>query len=137
MKRILIILSPALLTGCPSWGDRVPENYPADVTLRNGEVCVTVTPQGDEKLEAISVYRLGDADKREITFFDKLIDISPNQCIPNQGYIFTEGPHYYFSVKLTSPEKSKAGNFPFSRNFVAEFSLEKVNNQLQVVPVSG
>ncbi|WP_425490569.1 putative T6SS immunity periplasmic lipoprotein [Brenneria izadpanahii] len=58
--------------------------------------------------------------------------MSPNQCVPAQGYVFTEGQQYHFSAKLTSKKKSAAGDFPFSREFITEFSLKKINNHLHV-----
>ncbi|WP_136164617.1 putative T6SS immunity periplasmic lipoprotein [Brenneria corticis] len=132
MRRIFIGLSALLLAGCPSLGDRAPVDYPAHVSIRDGGVCVTVMPEADEKLEAISIYRLDETEKRKITFFDTLQPISPNQCVPAQGYVFTEGQQYHFSAKLTSKKKSAAGDFPFSREFITEFSLKKINNNLHV-----
>ncbi|WP_405051243.1 putative T6SS immunity periplasmic lipoprotein [Serratia nevei] len=63
---------PFLLAGCPSIGDRIPVDYPATACLREGKVCITVQPQGDEKLTGISIYRLDDAQSRTFKFFDPL-----------------------------------------------------------------
>ena len=48
--------------------DQAPKTYPANVTFQNGSVCVTVTPEKDEKLEAISVYRLDSGNDRKPYF---------------------------------------------------------------------
>ncbi|MGB8665399.1 MAG: putative T6SS immunity periplasmic lipoprotein [Serratia inhibens] len=132
MKRIFILALPFLLTGCPSMADRIPADYPATVSLRAGAVCVTVMPEGDEKLAGTSLYRLDDAEHRDFKFFDPLRDITPNQCVPNEGYVFVPGQEYHFSVKLLSPQKRQAGVFPSAREFVTTFALSQVNGALQV-----
>ncbi len=77
MKRIFPLAFPFLLAGCPSIGDRIPVDYPATAGLHEGKVCITVQPQGDEKLAGISIYRLDEAQSRTFKFFDPLRDIAP------------------------------------------------------------
>lgn len=77
MKRIFPLAFPFLLVGCPSIGDRIPVDYPATANLREGKVCITVQPQGDEKLAGISIYRLDEAQNRTFKFFEPLRDIAP------------------------------------------------------------
>jgi len=91
MKRIFPLTFPFLLAGCPSIGDRIPVDYPATANLRESKVCITVQPQGDEKLAGISIYRLDEAQNRTFKFFDPLRDVAPNQCVPDEGYVFTPG----------------------------------------------
>ncbi|CAI1058245.1 putative T6SS immunity periplasmic lipoprotein [Serratia quinivorans] len=132
MKRIFILSLPFLLAGCPSMGDRIPVDYPATVTLRDGAVCVTVIPEGDEKLAGISINRLDNTQNRDFKFFEPLREIALNQCIPDEGYVFAPGQKYHFSVKLISPKKQQAGDFPFAREFATEFSVNQSNGILQV-----
>jgi hypothetical protein len=132
MKRIFPLAFPFLLAGCPSIGDRIPVDYPATASLREGKVCITVQPQGDEKLAGISIYRLDEAQKRTFKFFEPLRDIAPNQCVPDEGYVFAPGQQYHFSVKLLSPKKLQAGDFPSAREFVTTFALSQVNGALQI-----
>ncbi|CAI1861590.1 Uncharacterised protein [Serratia quinivorans] len=132
MKRTLFLVIPFLLAGCPSMADRVPVDYPATVSLRAGAVCVTVMPEGDEKLAGISLFRLDDAEHRDFKFFDPLRDITPNQCVPYEGYVFAPGQEYHFSVKLLSLKKRQAGVFPSAREFVTTFAIGQVDGTLQV-----
>lgn len=132
MKRIFILALPFLLAGCPSMADRVPVDYPATVSLRAGAVCVTVMPEGDEKLAGISLFRLDDAEHRDFKFFDPLRDITPNQCVPYESYVFAPGQEYHFSVKLLSLKKRQAGVFPSAREFVTTFAIGQVDGALQV-----
>jgi len=132
MKRIFPLTFPLLLAGCPSIGDRIPVDYPATAGLREGKVCITVQPQGDEKLAGISIYRLDEAQSRTFKFFEPLRDIAPNQCVPDEGYVFAPGQQYHFSVKLLSPKKLQAGDFPSAREFVTTFALSQVNGALQI-----
>ncbi|HFF8947465.1 putative T6SS immunity periplasmic lipoprotein [Serratia marcescens] len=132
MKRIFPLAFPFLLASCPSIGDRIPVDYPATASLREGKVCITVQPQGDEKLAGISIYRLDDAQSRTFKFFDPLRDVAPNQCVPDEGYVFTPGQQYHFSVKLVSQKKEQAGEFPSAREFVAEFVVQQEGNQLRL-----
>jgi hypothetical protein len=132
MKRIFPLAFPFLLAGCPSIGDRIPVDYPATAGLREGKVCITVQPQGDEKLAGISIYRLDEAQSRTFKFFEPLRDIAPNQCVPDGGYVFAPGQQYHFSVKLLSPKKLQAGDFPSAREFVTTFALSQVNGALQI-----
>ncbi|HGE8303025.1 TPA: putative T6SS immunity periplasmic lipoprotein [Serratia marcescens] len=135
MKRIFPLTFPFLLAGCPSVGDRIPVDYPATANLREGKVCITVQPQGDEKLAGISIYRLDEAQNRTFKFFDPLRDVAPNQCVPDEGYVFTPGQQYHFSVKLVSQKKQHAGDFPSAREFVAEFALQQAGNKLRLMPL--
>ncbi|WP_421105632.1 putative T6SS immunity periplasmic lipoprotein [Serratia marcescens] len=121
-----------MLAGCPSVGDRIPVDYPATASLREGKVCLTVQPQGDEKLAGISIYRLDEAQNRTFKFFEPLRDIASNQCVPDEGYVFTSGQQYHFSVKLVSIKKQQAGEFPSAREFVAEFVVLQEGNQLRL-----
>ncbi|BEM16802.1 hypothetical protein I5Q96_07805 [Serratia marcescens] len=132
MKRIFPLTFPFLLAGCPSIGDRIPVDYPATAGLREGKVCITVQPLGDEKLAGISIYRLDEAQSRTFKFFDPLRDVAPNQCVPDEGYVFTPGQQYHFSAKLVSLNKQQAGEFPSAREFVAEFAVRQEGNQLRL-----
>lgn len=132
MKRIFPLAFPFLLAGCPSIGDRIPVDYPATANLRGSKVCITVQPLGDEKLAGISIYRLDDAQSHTFKFFDPLRDVAPNQCVPDEGYVFTPGQQYHFSVKLVSQKKEQAGEFPSAREFVAEFVVQQDGNQLRL-----
>ncbi|HGM6665494.1 TPA: putative T6SS immunity periplasmic lipoprotein [Serratia marcescens] len=132
MKRIFPLAFPFLLVGCPSIGERIPVDYPATANLREGKVCITVQPQGDEKLAGISIYRLDEAQNRTFKFFEPLRDIAPHQCVPDEGYVFTPGQQYHFSVKLVSQKKEQAGEFPSAREFVAEFVMQQEGNQLRL-----
>ncbi|MGK0686408.1 putative T6SS immunity periplasmic lipoprotein [Serratia marcescens] len=135
MKRIFPLAFPFLFAGCPSIGDRIPVDYPATASLREGKVCITVQPQGDEKLAGIAIYRLDEAQNRTFKFFDPLRDVAPNQCVPDEGYVFTPGQQYHFSVKLDSQKKQQAGEFPSAREFVAEFALQQVATELRLMPL--
>lgn len=135
MKRIFPLTFPFLLAGCPSIGDRIPVDYPATASLREGKVCLTVQPQGDEKLAGISIYRLDEAQSRTFKFFEPLRDVAPNQCIPDEGYVFTPGQQYLFSAKLVSQKKQQAGEFPSAREFVAEFALQQAGNKPRLMPL--
>ncbi|HFD2078911.1 hypothetical protein NL402_14830 [Serratia marcescens] len=132
MERIFPLAFPFLLAGCPSIGERIPVDYPATAGLREGKVCITVQPQGDEKLAGISIYRLDEVQNRTFKFFDPLRDVVPNQCVPDEGYVFTPGQQYHFSAKLVSLNKQQAGEFPSAREFVAEFVVQQEGNQLRL-----
>ncbi|MEB5613224.1 putative T6SS immunity periplasmic lipoprotein [Serratia marcescens] len=132
MQQIFPLAFPFLLAGCPSIGDRIPVDYPATANLREGKVCITVQPQGDEKLAGISIYRLDEAQNRTFKFFEPLRDVAPNQCVPDEGYVFTPGQQYHFSAKLVSIKKQQAGEFPSAREFVAEFVVQQEGNQLRL-----
>ncbi|OKP49296.1 hypothetical protein A8A12_14245 [Serratia marcescens] len=135
MKRIFPLTFPFLLASCPSVGDRIPVDYPATANLREGKVCITVQPQGDEKLVGISIYRLDEAQNRTFKFFEPQRDIAPNQCVPDEGYVFMPGQQYHFSAKLLSHNKQQAGEFPSAREFVAEFALQQVATELRLMPL--
>lgn len=133
MKWILLTLVSFFLTGCPSPADRAPATYDASATLHGSDVCITVTAEGDEKLEAITIYKLDEPENREIKFLTHLYAVTPNQCLPNMNYIFTENNSYHVSVKLTSTEKYNKRDVHYSRVFVTEFSLKKTNGNLQII----
>ncbi|WP_420851464.1 putative T6SS immunity periplasmic lipoprotein [Pantoea cypripedii] len=72
MKRISVFSASLLLTGCPGIKDRIPLSEKAGVTLKDDHVCVTVQPLHDEKLEAISIYRVDHPDDRKSVFSHRL-----------------------------------------------------------------
>ena len=135
MKRILIILLPvAVLAGCPGYRDKIPEVETTEILLRQGQVCMTVLPNGDEKLAAISVYSPVKPDETRLFFFNPTDSIRAEQCVPTNGYAFSEDVTYRFSAKLISPQREQTGKWPFSREFSVEFKL-KGNQGQQVMQI--
>lgn len=135
MKRILITVLPvAVLTGCPGYRDEVPGVETGEILLRQGQVCMTVLPKGDEKLAAISVYRQDKPDETRLFFFNPPESIRAGQCVPTNGYTFTADVTYRFSAKLISPQREQTGKWPFSREFSVEFKL-KENQGQQVMQI--
>ena len=134
MKRIFTLAFPFLLAGCPSIGNRVPVDYSATAGVREGKVCITVQPQGDEKLAGISIYRLMRRRAARSNSSSRC-GYRPNQCVPDEGYVFTPGQQYHFSAKLLSHNKQQAGEFPSAREFVAEFALQQAGTKLRLMPL--
>ncbi|MEG3131311.1 hypothetical protein SC171_15735 [Pantoea cypripedii] len=132
MKRIFILLTVLVLTGCPGIKDRIPLSEKAGVTLKDDHVCVTVQPLNDEKLEAISIYRVDHPDDRKSIFFSPPESIESARCVPDNGYIFEENVTYHFSTKLTSAARERAREWPFSREFAVEFRLTSSNGKVTI-----
>lgn len=137
MKRTLILLSLVVLTGCPGIKDSVPRTEKSDVTLRDGHVCVTVQPHKDEKIEAISIYRIKLPDDRKYTFFSPAESIDASQCLPNSGYVFEQHVAYHYSAKLTSSRRKQTGEWPVSREFAVEFLLHDSNGKVTIEELNG
>jgi uncharacterized protein YceK len=137
MKRIFILLTVLVLTGCPGIRDRIPLSEKAGVTLKGDHVCVTVQPLNDEKLEAISVYKVDLPDDRKNIFFSPPESIDNARCVPDNGYIFEENVVYHFSAKLTSAARERAGEWPFSREFAVEFRLGASNGKVTIEEPGG
>lgn len=129
MKRILLLSLVITLTGCPGYRDSIPVTETANIRIVQGNVCVTVLPKADERLEAISIYRLDQPDKRTTAFFKPTLTLRSGDCIPVNGYVFAENVAYHFSVKLLSSQKEQAGQWPFSRELAAEFVLQPQHGQ--------
>ncbi|WP_208715870.1 putative T6SS immunity periplasmic lipoprotein [Pantoea cypripedii] len=132
MKRIPVLIASLVLTGCPGIRDRIPLSEKAGVTLKGDHVCVTVQPRNDEKLEAISIYKVDLPDDRKNIFFSPPESIDAARCVPDNGYIFEENITYYFSTKLTSAARERAGEWPFSREFAVEFRLRSSNGKVTI-----
>ena len=133
MKRIFIVFFPFFLSGCPSTADIHHDSYPARVELQQTSLCLRGSPENDEKLEAVSFYRKDKSDEKEILFFDRLLLLTHEQCVPIPEYQFIPGVNYHFSIKFTSPGKKNAGIFPYSREFETEFYLEQDKKGLRVI----
>lgn len=132
MKRRLTIPLVIALTGCPGYQDRIPVTETANISIVQGNVCVTILPHSYEQLEAISIYRLDQPDQRTTTFFRPARTLRPEDCLPLNGYVFAENVAYHFSVKLLSSQQELAGQWPFSRELAAEFVLQSQQGQQDI-----
>ncbi len=134
MKRIFPLAFPFLLAGCPSIGDRIPVDYPATASLREGKVCITVQPQGDEKLAGISIYRLDEAQSRTFKFFDPLRDIAPNQCVPDEGLRIYAGAAVPFLREAGLPRRNnRQVSSPLHVNSSLNLPLQQAATELRLV----
>jgi hypothetical protein len=132
MKWILLMISTLLLSGCPGTRDCIPSTEKADVILQKNEVCVRVQPHDDEKLEAISIYRLSQSEERTTRFFSPMMSVNATTCLPNNEFVYEDNVAYHYSAKLTSAKKQSAQEWSFSREFEVEFRVKKSDGKMQI-----
>ncbi|WP_158782147.1 putative T6SS immunity periplasmic lipoprotein [Pantoea sp. BAV 3049] len=132
MKKLITIFSTLLLVGCPGAGDRYYPPEHAEVAIRNNAVCVTVSPEGDEKVQSVLIHRNDSNQQVKDTYIDKSYFLTKDDCIGTNGYKFLTGVPYTVSVNLNSKKKADKKIFPSSRLFITEFSLETTRGQLSI-----
>ncbi|WP_054181320.1 putative T6SS immunity periplasmic lipoprotein [Trabulsiella odontotermitis] len=133
MKNItLISVFTLLLAGCFHVGDPRAKHYRASVFTVANEVCVTVQPEGDEKLISLIIEEVGNSkNKLERFYYDDAITVSSDKCVPNFGYRYEAGKAYNYSLILESSAKKKKGVVPASRIYGVDFTLRENSGKLE------
>ncbi|UNK29949.1 hypothetical protein MNO11_09520 [Serratia plymuthica] len=128
MKKITILTITLLLTGCPAHQDPMVVEYPAQVTIKGSNVCISTTQKDWKYITSVQLYSESGQSLLK-TFADPVT--SPiaveGECLPIFGFKFEPENTYtaYYSL-----QKSDANN---ERTFAARFSLSQdKNNNLKI-----
>lgn len=126
LKKHPIIAVAFLLCGCPGPGDRIPPKAPADVTLRDNQICITAPVYSGEFVSSIQI---SDGKRNFLkTFADNPVDVINGQCLPIFGYVFKRERTYTVFYTL---EKNAIDS---GRYLSVEFST--INGLQQISPLS-
>lgn len=126
--RLLIPPALALLSGCPL-GDKFPY-YRADISTIENKLCISIAPEGDEKISSLSIY---DTTSNKILMekYELSLYAAPGKCIPNYGFNFETGKDYHYSIIVKSEKKKREGKYPYGRSYSASFTLRNNNGALE------
>ncbi|QKJ86883.1 hypothetical protein PMPD1_1933 [Paramixta manurensis] len=103
--------------------DPRPKVYSAEVTVREGDVCVLAPATHGEFLSSLEIDGTGDV-KRLRKYFSgnpDTIYLLNRQCVPLFGYRFRQGHSYGVSVLLETLEGQKKGEA--GRIFTVSFAV--------------
>ena len=100
---LLILLSLALLTGCPGSGDALRPDEISVSSTKGDSVCFSVPESEDYQPVTISIEPRGTRFRdREITFDPKLRVVNNLLCIPPSFYLFPDKGQFIISYVLRS-----------------------------------
>ena len=134
MRKLLLIISAFLMSGCPGPGDYYHPDYPAQVKIKDNRPCVTVQPEGDEKVRAVLIHEMPGMT-RERLFAPPPYTLRSGECLDIATYPFRLNTVYIVAATLVSDEKYKRGRFPAGRGFITRFRLFEGLNGVQVEEV--
>ena len=134
MEKLIFILAVFFLSGCPGPRDSFPRTWPAQVTIKSNQLCVTVRPEGDEKLRSIMIYELADMANQKY-FKASPYTVHADECLNVAAYPFRLDTAYVVSVTLTSEKKRQRAYYQSARGFIAHFRLTEGAYGLQVEEV--
>lgn len=131
MHKLFLIIVAFLLSGCPGPGDYFNPDYPARVTIEDNKPCVTVQPEGDEKVYAIHIYEMAGMTHEKL-FMPVPYIVRADECLDITAYPFRLDIAYVVVINLVSEKKYKRRSYPTGRRFVTRFRLVNSIHGLQV-----
>ena len=99
LKLFGVLAAVLLLTGCPGPDDRVVPDEPANVNLRDNQVCITAPVRLGEHVFFVQI---SDGEQNNLikALDTDLVPVFNGRCLPTFGYVFQPGHDYvaYFSL---------------------------------------
>ena len=136
MKKLTFLLALALLSGCVQ---ERPWFYPANVSVKNNRVCISVPDDIDGKRElvGIGIYQPGAGGKAEwstsVAPGQQPIAVMPGECLTEAFDGFLIGHSYSVEIATVGNASNEA-----PRKYWTEFTVvaDKADgNKLAVVPI--
>lgn len=123
MKKIAFLTMAFLLVGCPGHQDSMVVENPAQVTIKDNNVCILTTEKDWKYITSIQIYSESGQSLFKTFANPVTSSIAVNgDCLPTFGFNFEPENTYtaYYSL-----EKSDADN---ERTFAIRFSLSRDTN---------
>ncbi|QKJ87879.1 hypothetical protein PMPD1_2944 [Paramixta manurensis] len=127
-KKFVVIALVFFLSGCPGPMDRLPVDKPANVIMRDNQLCITAPTRPGEYVSSVQISDGKDNNLRK-TFNKDPIKVSNGQCLPTLNYDFKTNHNYvvYYNIE--------GNNFDKTKYFSVEFSIDR-NGIHQTSPLS-
>ncbi|QKJ87878.1 hypothetical protein PMPD1_2942 [Paramixta manurensis] len=116
-KKFTIVAMAFLLSGCPGPMDRLPVDKPANVTMRDKQVCITVPTESGEYIASVEISD-GENNNLDKTLNEKPITVSAGECLPVFNYDFKPDRTYtaHYAVAKSRTERSHYFSVEFTVN---------------------
>ncbi|YCH30816.1 hypothetical protein M1E08_19720 [Erwinia sp. PK3-005] len=134
MYKLLLIACAFLISGCPGPRDYFPRIWPAQISIKDGKPCVTVQPEGDEKVRSVMIYEMTEMNNQR-RFESEPYAVRDDECLDMNAYPFRLNTAYVISVTLISEKKRQRAYYKSARGFVTRFRLSEGAHGLQVEEV--
>lgn len=114
-KNYSVIAVAFLLVGCPGPGDRIPPKEPANVTLKDNQVCITAPVYPGE---FVSSAQFSDGENNNLlkTLEHDPVYVANGQCLPTFGYDFQKGHTYtvFYTIEKNATDSGRYLSAEFS-----------------------
>ncbi|OBU03504.1 putative T6SS immunity periplasmic lipoprotein [Morganella psychrotolerans] len=128
---LLMMLAGLSAGGCVYKPDG--SHSPARVIIVSNQVCIIISPDGDEKLARLDIDEIGSENKRLLThtFTPQQDVIGKHRCVSTLNYPFRSGKSYTALITVESDIKRRLQITPVTRNFDVRFQLTEYFGQLR------
>ncbi|CAI1495324.1 Uncharacterised protein [Serratia quinivorans] len=102
MKKLFFLNFVFLLTACPGYQDKIVAKIPANVAIKDNDVCIWSHGQKGEKVTAIQIYS-EEGGRLVKTFSDNPLYPDDKECLPTFSYKFKLGDNYriYYDIQAS------------------------------------
>ena len=90
MKPYLLLSAVLLLSGCPGYSDRMADRVTANVSLRNGSICIAYPSQYGDRIIAAEISS-ASGETVNHAFYENPFIPDGDRCLPTLGYVFKPG----------------------------------------------
>lgn len=123
-KNYSVIVVAFLLSGCPGPGDRIPPKEPANVTLKDNQICITAPVYPGEFVSSVQ-FSDGQNNNLLKTLEHERVYVTNGQCLPTFGYDFQKD-HTYTVFYTIEKNATDSGRY-LSAVFSTKNGLEQMN----------
>jgi len=106
MRKSVLMVVVCSLSGCIGFLDKMTQEVPTTVFMKNHEVCAVSVMKPGEKIVSVEIFSTGEGKRFEL-FPDKPRYIAAGECLPTSGTSLKEGERYAFYWNVV-PEKGEA-----------------------------
>ena len=114
-KNYSVIVVAFLLSGCPGPGDRIPPKEPANVTLKDNQICITAPVYPGEFVSSVQ-FSDGQNNNLLKTLEHDPVYVANGQCLPTFGYDFQKGHTYtvFYTIEKNATDSARYLSAVFS-----------------------
>lgn len=95
IRTSVLLMAVCVLPGCIGFSDKMTQQTPTRVVLKQHEVCALSIMKPGEQIVSVEIFSTGEGKRFEL-FPDKPRYIAPDECLPMFSTTFRAGEKYAF-----------------------------------------